>query len=58
MTAHVKKGPLFASPKDVAKDIVKAIENKKNILYTPFFWRWIMLIVRLIPEAIFKRLKF
>lgn len=47
---------LVAKPEKVAKDILKAIENGKSILYTPFFWRWIMLIIKSIPEAIFKRL--
>ncbi len=56
MTAHIKKGgPLWAQPEAVAKDIVKAIEKKKDILYTPFFWRYIMLIIRSIPEAVFKK---
>ena len=56
MTAHIKKGgPLWAHPEAVAKDIVKAIENKKDILYTPFFWRYIMLIIKNVPEVVFKR---
>jgi len=56
MTAHIKKGgPLWAQPGAVAKDIVAAIEKKKDLLYTPFFWRYIMLIICSIPEAIFKR---
>ncbi len=56
MTAHIQKGgPLWAQPNEVAKDIVKAIEKKKDILYTPFFWRYIMLIICSIPECLFKR---
>ena len=31
--------------------------QKKDVLYTPFFWRWIMLVIKSIPERIFKRLK-
>lgn len=56
MTAEFPKGPLWASPEKVARDISKAIEKKRDVLYTPFFWRWIMLIVRHIPEVIFKKL--
>lgn len=56
MVAHIKKNRLFAQPDHVAHDIVTAIERKKNVLYTPGFWRWIMLGVKLIPECIFKRL--
>lgn len=48
---------LVAKPEKVADDIYKAIRKSKNVLYTPFFWRWIMLIIRLIPESIFKKLK-
>ena len=46
-----------ASPERVAADIVRAYRQKKDVLYTPFFWRWIMLAVKSIPERIFKRLK-
>ncbi len=48
---------LVAPPERVAADIVRAYRQKKNVLYTPFFWRWIMLVVKSIPERIFKRLK-
>jgi short-subunit dehydrogenase len=47
---------LVATPDDVARDILKAVEKKKNVIYTPFFWRYIMLIIRHIPEAIFKKM--
>jgi len=56
MTAHLDQGPLFASPECVARGIVRAIEKKKNVVYLPWFWRWIMLIIKAIPEPIFKRL--
>lgn len=49
--------PLVASPEKVANDIVKAIRKRRNSIYTPWFWRWIMLIIRAIPETVFKRLK-
>lgn len=48
---------LVAKPEAVAKDIYKAMLKKRNNLYTPFFWKWIMLIIRSIPENIFKNLK-
>jgi decaprenylphospho-beta-D-erythro-pentofuranosid-2-ulose 2-reductase len=49
-------GPLVASADTVARNIVGAIEKKRDVLYTPGFWRAIMAIVRLIPQRIFKRL--
>ena len=58
MTAHLPQGPLFASPSIVAKSIVKAVEKKQFVLYTPFFWRYIMLIIKLIPRKVFNKLSF
>lgn len=57
MTSEFKKGFLWASPDQVAKDIDSAITKKKSTLYTPWFWAWIMLIIQHIPESIFKKLK-
>lgn len=56
MTADFPKGPLWASPDKVASDIDRAIQNKKDLLYTPRFWWLIMMIIKSIPEAIFKKL--
>ncbi|MGA2655219.1 MAG: SDR family oxidoreductase [Gammaproteobacteria bacterium] len=50
-------GLLVVKPEVVAKDIYKAITRRKNTIYTPFFWCGIMLIIKMIPETIFKRLK-
>lgn len=51
-------GPLIASPEKVAKEIVSALEAKSRVVYTPFFWKYIMLVIKLMPYPIFKRLKF
>lgn len=48
-------GPLVATPDKVAGDIVRAIEKHKDILYTPWFWSPIMLIIRSLPRFLFKR---
>ena len=57
MTAEFDKSPLWAQPEDIAKSIIKAINKKRQTLYAPWFWWGIMLIIRSIPETIFKRLK-
>ncbi|MBL1435124.1 MAG: SDR family oxidoreductase [Rhodobacteraceae bacterium] len=56
MTWGIEGMFLVASPEDVANSLMKAVEKKKNVIYTPFFWRYIMLIIRNIPEFIFKKL--
>lgn len=48
--------PLVATPEKVASDIARAIEKRKDVVYTPWFWSLIMLIIRSIPRPIFKRL--
>jgi decaprenylphospho-beta-D-erythro-pentofuranosid-2-ulose 2-reductase len=48
---------LTATPEQVAVDVFKAIQKKKNIIYTKWFWKWIMLIIKNIPESIFKKKK-
>ncbi len=57
MTAHIKKGgPLWASPEQVAKGIVWAIDRRRDVAYVPGFWRPIMAVIRALPESVFKRL--
>jgi short-subunit dehydrogenase len=47
---------LLVTPDKVAQDIVRAVEKRRDTLYTPWFWRLIMLIIIHIPGALFKRL--
>lgn len=58
MTENLKLPPLLtAQPQQVAKDVFSAVKGRKNTLYTKWFWRYIMLIIKSIPEGIFKKLK-
>jgi decaprenylphospho-beta-D-erythro-pentofuranosid-2-ulose 2-reductase len=57
MTEAFPKGALWASPEAVAQGIVTTVERKKDVVYLPWFWCWIMMIIRNIPEKIFKSLK-
>lgn len=57
MTAELNlPARLTATPERVAENITNAIERGAGVLYTPWFWRFIMLIIRQVPEVIFKRL--
>jgi short-subunit dehydrogenase len=59
MTASLPKNKPFADPRTVGKDIYRALERQSpEILYTPFYWRYVMRAVRTIPESVFKRLNF
>ncbi|MEW9672565.1 SDR family oxidoreductase [Ammoniphilus sp. 3BR4] len=48
---------LVAKPEQVANMMSRAIQKGKDSIYTPSFWTLIMLIIRMVPERIFKRLK-
>jgi decaprenylphospho-beta-D-erythro-pentofuranosid-2-ulose 2-reductase len=56
MTAG-KNLPLTVGVDRVATDIIRAIESKRLVIYTPGLWRFIMAIFRLLPERIAMRLK-
>jgi len=48
---------LVASPQQIGKSVVQALEKKKEIIYVPWFWRWIMLLIKAVPEKIFKKMR-
>ncbi|HUE13485.1 MAG TPA: SDR family oxidoreductase [Planctomycetaceae bacterium] len=49
--------PLVAKPERVARDIDRAIRRRQSVLYTPWFWRPLMAVIRAIPEPLMKRLR-
>lgn len=57
MTAAFRKGPLWATPDGVAARIVRAMDVGVPQAYIPRFWRAVSLLIRLVPEALFKRTK-
>lgn len=57
MTAHFRKGLLWASPETVGRRIHSAIVKGADVIYVPAFWRGIMFLVRLVPGPLFKRLR-
>ncbi len=56
MTSAFTKNALWAKPEVIARGIVRAIDTRRDEIYLPGFWRAIMLLVRHIPERLFKRL--
>ena len=48
---------LTAKPEEVANAVYNAVDKKRNVVYVKWFWRWIMLIIKTVPEPVFKRLK-
>ena len=48
---------LVASPQEIGERIVATLNTSADVVYLPWFWRYIMLIIKHIPEPIFKRMK-
>jgi len=50
--------PFRITPEQAVEDIWKAMQKRKQVIYTPPIWRWIMLAIRHTPSFIFRRLSF
>ncbi len=51
--------PLTAAPQEVAEAVFRAAEiGGAEVIYVRWPWRWIMVIIKLMPEFIFKKVRF
>jgi len=58
MTENLKlPKPITAQPIQLGQAILKAVKKRKDVVYVLPIWRLIMLIIRNIPEGLFKKLK-
>lgn len=48
---------LVASPESVGKKISRTLNSKRDEHYIPGFWKYILAVIKTIPEIIFKRMK-
>ena len=53
-----KSGFLVTSPEKTAKIISEGIRKNKPVVYVSFIWRYIMFVIKLLSEKIFKKLNF
>jgi short-subunit dehydrogenase len=57
MTASFKKGPLWAKPEAIARIVRAAADRGGPIVYAPFFWRYILLVIRAAPASVLHKTK-
>ncbi|AHH14978.1 oxidoreductase, SDR family [Nocardia nova SH22a] len=55
-SAHVAEAPLTVNKEEVAALAVSASEKGKEIVWAPGAFRWVMVILRHVPRAIFRKL--
>jgi decaprenylphospho-beta-D-erythro-pentofuranosid-2-ulose 2-reductase len=56
MTSHLKPAPFATTPDAVADAVVAALPRGSRIIWVPGILRWVMLVLRHLPEAVFRRL--
>lgn len=58
MTAGLDPPPFAGEPERVARDVLRAIDQGRPVVYTPGVWRYVMLVVRSLPRAVMRRVGF
>ena len=58
MTDGLPPPPFAGEPDPVARRVLKAIDRGEPVVYAPFMWRWVMLVIRSLPRAVMRRIGF
>jgi short-subunit dehydrogenase len=58
MTAGLRPPPFAGEPDQVAKDVVRAMDRRRPVVYTPRIWGLVMLVIRLLPRSVMRRIGF
>ena len=51
-----RDSPLVVKPERVARDLLRGVRRGRSVVYTPWFWRPIMAVLRMLPRRLFRRL--
>jgi short-subunit dehydrogenase len=57
MTRRHEKNRLFLSSPEAARGILRAIDARRGVAFVPGFFRWILWLVRALPEPLFQRVR-
>ncbi len=58
MTAGLPEPPFAGEPDAVAATVLRAMDSGRAVVYAPAAWRWIMLVIRALPRAVVRQVKF
>jgi short-subunit dehydrogenase len=58
MTAGLKPPPFAGEPQKVARDVVRAMDRRKTLLYTPRIWGLILFVIRRLPRFVMRKIGF
>ncbi|MBI3104851.1 MAG: SDR family NAD(P)-dependent oxidoreductase [Candidatus Rokubacteria bacterium] len=58
LTEGLPVPPFAGEPEPVARTVLRALDAGRRVVYAPPLWRWIMLVVRSLPHAVMRRIRF
>ena len=58
MTAGLEPPPFAGEPTAVAARVLRAIDRGTPVVYAPGIWRWILLVIKLLPRSVMRRIGF
>ena len=58
MTQGLKEPPFAGDPGDVARSVLAAIDRGASVVYAPPMWALVMMVIRLLPRAVMRRVGF
>jgi NAD(P)-dependent dehydrogenase (short-subunit alcohol dehydrogenase family) len=58
MTEGLKPPPFAGEPDAVARDVVRAIDRGRPVVYAPRIWALVMLVIRRLPRFVMRRIGF
>ncbi len=58
MTEGLKPPPFAGEPEGVAEQVVRAMERRKPLIYTPRMWALVMLVIRNLPRFVMRKIGF
>ncbi len=58
MTVGLPVPPFAGEPESVARVVLRALDQGRPVVYAPPIWRWVMLVIRLLPRGVMRRARF
>jgi short-subunit dehydrogenase len=58
LTEGMPVPPFAGDPEPVARRVLQALDGGARVVYAPPAWRWIMLVIRSLPHAVMRRIRF
>ncbi len=58
MTAGLKPPPFAGEPDQVARQVIRAMDAGRPLLYTPSMWRLVMMVIRALPRFVMRKINF